>query len=93
MLTPLNDTSMTRPGPRRFAPDGTVPSPACSVSFSGRTPTVTVPDVRCARERGTRMRRPATSTPSVSPAPSSTGPTKRLDWPRKFATNTVDGSS
>ena len=93
VLTPENETSLTRPGPSMFTPAFSAGSFECTVSFSGRTPIVTSPVWRWAREVGVLILRPATSTTMVSPAEAVTGPLNRFDCPRKFATNAVVGSS
>ncbi len=93
MLTPLNETSVTRPGPSMLSPAAAFGAAVCSTTFSGRTPMVTSPRVALRTLARTATFVPATSTTTMSPALEVTGPVKRFDWPRKFATNAVRGSS
>ena len=43
VLTPENETSVTRPGPRMLTPGAFFGASVCSMSFSGRTPMVISP--------------------------------------------------
>ena len=89
VLTPLNDTSITRPGPIALRPGSARGASRCRLSFSGRTPIVTSPAWRWARAFGTTILVPSMSTAMLVAVVPATGPVKRFDWPRKLATKAV----
>ena len=93
VLTPLNETSLTMPGPSTLTPDVAGGGVVSSVSFSGLTPIVTTPECRCARSFGTSSLVPAMSTTIEFSPELTTWPVNRLDCPRKLATKAVFGSS
>ena len=94
MLTPVNETSATVPGPSTVAPG---PARRCA----GEQAHLLGPDRRrgprplrrAARSRGHQRpgaaRRRCRAMPSLLSRSSTTVPGTRLDWPRKFATNAV----
>ena len=93
VLTPLKETSVTRPGPTTLRSLDCFGALSCSVTFSGRTPTVMRPRCRCARSERTSIVVPETSTEIEDEPLDVTSPVNRLDCPRKVATKAVCGSS
>src|SRR5690606_32596897 len=79
VLTPVKETSITRPGPRMLVPALAFGALACRWTFSGRTPTVTSPLCRAARFVGTVILAPAISTEMESAVEPFTGPVNRFD--------------
>ena len=94
VLTPENETSMTRPGPSTLRVDDSgrrlaVQRDLLGSHADGDLALVSLRRARWAR----RCACPATSTVIAASVVPATSPVNRFDWPRKFATNTVRGSS